>query len=54
LEKTCDITYFLEGSNLSYTELNNCCVKEDTRIISGHILCSVEYLYTNMFQKNVE
>jgi len=31
--------YFLEGSHLSYPELNNGCVKEDMIIISGHILC---------------
>jgi len=29
--------YFLEGSHLSYPELNTCCVKEDIVIISGHI-----------------
>ena len=33
--------YFLEGSHLSYPELNNCCVKEDIIIISGHILCTI-------------
>ena len=31
----------LEGSHLSYLELNNCCVKEDITIISGHILCRI-------------
>jgi len=30
--------HFLEGSHLSYPELNNYCVKEDIIIISGHIL----------------
>jgi len=33
--------YFLEGSHLSYQELNNCSVKEDKIIISGHILCII-------------
>jgi len=37
--------YFLEGSHLSYLKLNNCCVKEDIIIISGHILCR---LYTHL------
>jgi len=32
---------FLEGSHLSYPELNNCCVKEDILIISGPILCRI-------------
>ena len=27
--------------HLSYQELNNCCVKEDIIIISGHILCRI-------------
>jgi len=33
--------YFLEGSHLSYPELNNRCVKEDILIISGQILCRI-------------
>jgi len=33
--------YFLEGSHLSYPELNNCCVKEDMIIISWNILCRI-------------
>ena len=38
-----NIMHFLEGSHLSYLKLNNCCVKEDIIIISGHIICR---LYT--------
>jgi len=30
-------TSYIEGSHLSYPELNTCCVKEDTIIILGHI-----------------
>jgi len=41
--------YLLEGSHLSYPELNNCCVKENIIIISGHILCRL-YIQ-NMCQK---
>jgi len=37
LGKTDDIMYFLEVSHLSYPGLNNCCVKEDIIINSGHI-----------------
>jgi len=33
--------YFLEGSHLSYPELNKCCVKEDIIIISGQVLCRI-------------
>jgi len=33
--------YFLEGSHFSSPELNNCYVKEDIIIISGHILCRI-------------
>jgi len=33
--------YFLEGSHLSHPDLNNCCVKLDIIIISGHILCRI-------------
>jgi len=48
LEKTYHITYFLEGSHLSYPELNNCCVKEDIIIIiSGHILCRIFIQYVS-------
>jgi len=39
-KKTCDITYFLEGSHLSYPELNNC-VREEIIIISENILCRI-------------
>ena len=31
--------YFLEGSHLSYPELNNCCVKEDIIIIIQDTYC---------------
>jgi len=41
LGKTCDNTYVLEGSPLSYPELNNCCVKKDILIISGPIWCRI-------------
>jgi len=37
--------YFLEGSHLSYQELNNCCVKEDIIFISGHILWRIFIQY---------
>ena len=40
-KKTSDIIYILEGSHLSYPELNNFCVKEDIIIISGHISCRI-------------
>jgi len=33
--------YSLESSHLPYPELNNCCVKENILIISGHILCRI-------------
>jgi len=33
--------YFLEGSHLTYPELNKCCFEEDMLIISGHILCQI-------------
>jgi len=41
LEKAYDIMYFLEGSQLSYPELNNRCVKKDIIIMSGQILCRI-------------
>jgi len=44
-EKTCDIMYFLEGSHVSYPELNNWCVKEDIIIISAHILSRIVIQY---------
>jgi len=41
--------YFLEGSHLSYPELNNCCVK----LLFQDTYC-VEYLYNDICQKNPE
>jgi len=37
--------YFLEGSHVSYPELNNWCVKEDIIIISAHILSRIVIQY---------
>jgi len=40
-KKTYDIMYFLEGSHLSYPELNKYFVIVDRIIMSGHILCRI-------------
>ena len=41
--------YFLEGSHLSYPELNNRCVREDNYYFRTHIV--QKCLYNNMCQR---